>query len=327
MKKTLGPVVVIDTNPARFTHNNLPSSTNLNTDGNATNEPKGRFWTSGDDKNNQATYLFFPIFTAFLLILLSSLSTPIIDGLSIANVKVDGGGTVKVGTWGWCISGFDGIENQCSANKGFNLDLWATLNTLPDPLKSLKSISKNINVDYLIGSGVMHILATFSVWLTLCWTLASSGSWENRERHAYNWTKWAFNGAGFSTIFVLIAWSLDIGMLTRMQSVSSDVLVDNKYNNSLSVKPGPAIFMNLFSFLLCLSSYLVRMVWGRFKPRPSWTIKGHSDFHNPPNSAALPPNEDTPPTWESLNISNDQLDINEKPPILENSVDQRGFVV
>ncbi|OCF61180.1 hypothetical protein L486_00825 [Kwoniella mangroviensis CBS 10435] len=279
MKKTLGPVVVIDTNPARFTHNNLPSSTNLNTDGNATKEPKGGFWSSEDDKNNQATYLIFPIFAAFVLILLSSLSTPIIDGLSIANVKVDGGGTVKVGTWGWCISGFDGIESM-----GY-------FEYFTGPLKSLKSISKNIDVDYLIGSGVMHILATLSVWLTLCWTLASSGSWRNKERHAYNWTKWAFNGAGFSTVFVLIAWSLDIGMLTRMQSVSSDVLVDDKYNNSLSVKPG------------------------------------HSDFHNPPDSAALPPNEDSPPTWESLNTSNDQLDINEKSPIPENSVDQRGFIV
>ncbi|WVW86091.1 hypothetical protein I302_108130 [Kwoniella bestiolae CBS 10118] len=335
MKKSLGPMTLIDTNPPRFTHNNLPSSSHVDVD---TQKPKGRFWTSEDDTGNQATYLFFPIFASFLLILLSSLSTPIIEGLGIAKIGVEGGGKVIVGTWGWCISGFEGVENQCSADKGFNVNLSSTLKTLPEPLNGIQGISDQLKVDYLVGSGVMHILACLSVWMTLCWTLASSGSWKSKERHAHDWTKWAFNGAGFSAILILIAWALDLGMFTRLQSASSGITIDDE---SLSVKPGAAIFMNLFSFLLCLGSYITRLTWDKFRPRPSWTVKGNSDFHHPPNSAALPPSEDAPPTWEPLNISPNQLTIDEKPPIIQiqgstptaeadpnsNSVDQRGFMV
>jgi hypothetical protein len=81
MRKTVGPVVVIDTRPPY------------------------REWDG-----NQATYLFFPVFIAFVLVLLSGLSEPIIDGLSIVKVDTGVNGTLSVGTWGWCAKGVPGIE-------------------------------------------------------------------------------------------------------------------------------------------------------------------------------------------------------------------------
>lgn len=83
MRKTAGPVVIIDTKPHR----------------------PYQAWDG-----NQATYLFFPIFISFLLVLLASLSDPIIEGLSVVNVDTHGNGTVKFGTWGWCAHGVPGAE-------------------------------------------------------------------------------------------------------------------------------------------------------------------------------------------------------------------------
>jgi hypothetical protein len=61
---------------------------------------------------NQATYLFFPNFTSMLLIILATISTPIIKGMSVLNVKLvesEGmsGGKIKLGAWGWCLSGLN----------------------------------------------------------------------------------------------------------------------------------------------------------------------------------------------------------------------------
>jgi hypothetical protein len=61
---------------------------------------------------NQATYLFFPNATSMLLIILGTLSTPIIKGMSVMQVKLvesEGmsSGTIKLGAWGWCVSGLN----------------------------------------------------------------------------------------------------------------------------------------------------------------------------------------------------------------------------
>nr|XP_018260953.1 uncharacterized protein I303_06670 [Kwoniella dejecticola CBS 10117]OBR83111.1 hypothetical protein I303_06670 [Kwoniella dejecticola CBS 10117] len=295
------------------------------------------------DKGNQATYLFFPVFAVFLLVLLTNLSTPIISGLSIAKLtfEYEGQGvSLNLGSWGWCLKGMKGFEDTCSDLRGFSSNFSSTFNQLPDPLKGLSGVSESVDKGYLVADALMHLFAGLTVYLTLNWTLASSGSWKAKETHAYNWTRWAFVGVGYSSLMILIAWSLDTGMLTKIQSKVKDIQIDGV--DSISVKPGALIFMNLFSFLLCLGLFIVRMTWGKFKPRPGWTIKGNSDFHidinvhpPPPDSAALPPNDDLPPTWDSLNISDDQIDIDEKPPIIkkedikkqENAVDQRGFIV
>lgn len=81
MRKTIGPIVVIDT------------------------KPPYREWDG-----NQATYLFFPIFTAFFLVLMSGLSEPIIDGLNMVKVDTRVNGTLTFGTWGFCLKGSPGVE-------------------------------------------------------------------------------------------------------------------------------------------------------------------------------------------------------------------------
>ncbi|WRT70297.1 uncharacterized protein IL334_007295 [Kwoniella shivajii] len=321
MKKTLGGIVVIDTSPARFTHQDLPSSQTL-TQIQPQHQPQSQGQALGQvqaqdgyprmnrfrsknihkpdnydhEKQNQAVYLYFPIFIAFLLVLLSNVSTPIIKVLSIANVSMGVNGTVSIGTWGWCAKDVPGFDDSCSELRGFSEDLSITLNDLPEPVHHMyKTFDDKLSPSYLLASEIMHVLAGLSVWIVVTWTLAAAGSWRAREVHAYEWTKWAFHLSGFSAIFVLIAWALDLGMYTRIQK---NVIDQN--GSSASVRPGPAIFMMLFAFLLCISSYIVRMTWGKFRPRPNWTIKGYSDFHNdnpPPMSAALPPNEDHPPTW------------------------------
>nr|XP_019010259.1 uncharacterized protein I206_04727 [Kwoniella pini CBS 10737]OCF49040.1 hypothetical protein I206_04727 [Kwoniella pini CBS 10737] len=302
MKKTIGSMVLIDTNPPRFNFKNINSTNTdinqLNKDKKETNiKPK----LTDPDPGNQATLLFFPIFASFLLILLSNLSTPIMKGLNIMTFKFNYKGeniNLNLGNWGWCLNGMKDFDNTCSNFRGFNLNFSSTFEQLPENLKGLKEISNIIKGDYLIANGVMHIFATLFVWLTLNWTLASSGSWNARETRAYNWTRWAFILSGYSSLFILIAWSFDIGMLTKIQSKKREIQIDGI--NSISIIPGPAIYMNLFSFLLCLGSFIVRMTWSRYKPRPGWTLKGNSDFHIevlPPQSAALSPNDDLPPTW------------------------------
>ena len=79
IKYTIGPVVVLDTNPSR-------------------REQRHRDTVPG----NQATCLFFPVFGALILVLVSALSVPIMGGLSIVDVKMGNNGTVQFGSWGWC---------------------------------------------------------------------------------------------------------------------------------------------------------------------------------------------------------------------------------
>lgn len=79
-------------------------------------KPPYRTWRAWD--GNQATYLFFPVFIAFLLVLLSTLSDPIIPGMSVVDVHghVKGHehdhdhGKVRFGTWGWCVHGMKGVQ-------------------------------------------------------------------------------------------------------------------------------------------------------------------------------------------------------------------------
>jgi hypothetical protein len=61
---------------------------------------------------NQATYLFFPNATSMLFVILTTLSTPIIKGMSVLNVRLVGGegmssGSIKLGAWGWCLTGLN----------------------------------------------------------------------------------------------------------------------------------------------------------------------------------------------------------------------------
>jgi hypothetical protein len=61
---------------------------------------------------NQATYLFFPNATSMLFVILTTLSTPIIKGMSVLNVKIvesEGmsSGNIKLGAWGWCLTGLN----------------------------------------------------------------------------------------------------------------------------------------------------------------------------------------------------------------------------
>lgn len=63
--------------------------------------------------DNEATYLAFPTIAALVLVVLSSLSTPLIKGMSLADIKPKGdlgGGVIKFGAWGWCVSGVHGVE-------------------------------------------------------------------------------------------------------------------------------------------------------------------------------------------------------------------------
>lgn len=62
---------------------------------------------------NQATYLCFPVFSAFFLNLMAMLSTPIIPGMTVANLAIplDGqDGSMHLGNWGWCLTGMQAIE-------------------------------------------------------------------------------------------------------------------------------------------------------------------------------------------------------------------------
>lgn len=63
-------------------------------------------------KGNEATYLFFPTAAAFTLVLVSTLSSPIIKGMSLADIKPTGelgGGVIRFGSWGWCSTGVQGV--------------------------------------------------------------------------------------------------------------------------------------------------------------------------------------------------------------------------
>ncbi|WVR00222.1 hypothetical protein IAU59_007364 [Kwoniella sp. CBS 9459] len=354
MEKTPGSMVVTDTNPPRFAHTNLESNLALNahlanTRTKSTNGKmslRERISSNAQlpenydhEKNNQATYLFFPIFGAFLLILLSTLSTPIIPGLSIAEINMGVlSGRVSIGAWGWCTKDILGYDDKCSANRAFASSMTPELTALPEPVNSLAGLSEAIRPSYLIANGVMHILACLVTWAALTWTLAAAGYWRGKVVHAHRSTRWAFTASGVSSFFILLAWTLDLGMFTRIAANAITVEGDQP-----SVKPGAAIIMNLFAFLLSLGGYITHLTWGRYQPRPAWTIKGHSDFNvdvdsgarQPPLSAALPPSDDLPPSWDSLNITDAReivLDEKNKLQGLSHedhlpSVEQRGFAV
>lgn len=59
-------------------------------------DPPYRPWS-----DNQATYLFFPVFFCFILSLTSNLSAPVIR-LGSVKLAFQGNGTMVIGTWGWC---------------------------------------------------------------------------------------------------------------------------------------------------------------------------------------------------------------------------------
>ncbi|KAK4687917.1 hypothetical protein P7C73_g2195, partial [Tremellales sp. Uapishka_1] len=281
MKKTMGPITVIDTKPARLAQ-----------------QPYTRW------DGNQATYLVFPVFAAFLLGILAILSTPIIPGVTIANIKTESSGSISFGAWGWCASGYPNLtasiddiiagantsspqplESQCSSHRAFGGSMDAQIDQLPPALKDLMIITKEIPASYLIGSGIMHLLA-------------ASGSWQKKEVNAYGWTRWAFAGTLWSSLFILIAWALDIAEFTRIQKIDISPMP--------KVTPGATIWMMMGSFILCLATFIFRVSYLKFKPRPLWTIKGAGgDFNSMPGpmSAALPPAEELPPTWESLNLN------------------------
>ncbi|WVQ84308.1 hypothetical protein IAT38_006460 [Cryptococcus sp. DSM 104549] len=316
MRKTVGSVVVIDTNPPH------------------------RPWDG-----NQATYLFFPLFSSFLLILIATLSSPIIPGLPVAQIHAGSNGTVNIGLWGWCAKNVPGVGGVCSNHRAFGSSMVGQLEQLPEPVKSLAGISDSLQTSYLVGAGVMHIFACLSTWLALTWTLAASGEWENKRLKAYDWTRWAFAGSGYSAMFILIAWALELGMFTRIKDEAINV-----DGSQPTVKPGTAIWLYLPALLLTTASFLTRLTWGKFKPRPLWTIPGAGgDFHsNPmppdlsstnstrghpesglgagagPGSAALQPSEEYPPTWESLDIRDaKEVVVDEK----DTSLGQPGFAV
>ncbi len=68
-------------------------------------EIKPRLTKMGPVRGNQASYLFFPVFLAFVCVILTNLSTPIIGGLSVLEIDTHGNGTVSFGAWGWCATG------------------------------------------------------------------------------------------------------------------------------------------------------------------------------------------------------------------------------
>nr|XP_031860485.1 uncharacterized protein CI109_004096 [Kwoniella shandongensis]KAA5527557.1 hypothetical protein CI109_004096 [Kwoniella shandongensis] len=217
---------------------------------------------------NQATILFFPVIGAFVLTLISTLSSPIIHGLSVVEVKMGGGlaGSVKLGAWGWCANGVTNVTDQCSSLRPFGDSMSIQLGQLPSPVLSLVEISEAIPKSFWIGNGVMHLLACITLWSTLLWTLAVSGKWDKKELEAYDWTRYAFYQAAGSGVFICIAWILDLNMITRIKNKS--INVDGV---KVSVKPAQG---------------------NDFLPTPTRT---------PP--FAVPTDEDLPPSWESLNIN------------------------
>lgn len=107
---TAGPVVIVSNE--RFKQVPLVNQ-EVSSDKPATETPG---WSgSRVVPGNQATYLFFPNLASMVLIIISSVSTPIIKGLSLADIHMKSAagaseaGTVKLGAWGWCLSGVIGM--------------------------------------------------------------------------------------------------------------------------------------------------------------------------------------------------------------------------
>lgn len=100
----------------------------------------------------------------------------------------------------------------------------AEINDLPGPVRSLTVVADALPGSYLIANSVFHVLGectscsisirmltmgrgALTMWLTVTWTLAASGSWHKQEQQAWEWTRCAFHGTGVSALFVLIAVS------------------------------------------------------------------------------------------------------------------------
>ena len=105
---TAGPVTIISNE--RFKQ--IPMSTEAITEAQQkASETQG--WSAlRTVPGNQATYLFFPNATSMLFIVLATISTPIIKGMSVLNVKLvesEGmsSGHIKLGAWGWCLTGLN----------------------------------------------------------------------------------------------------------------------------------------------------------------------------------------------------------------------------
>ncbi|ORY33517.1 hypothetical protein BCR39DRAFT_304912 [Naematelia encephala] len=301
MRKTLGPIVMIDTNPPtrRSIFNN--------------NRQPYKRWDG-----NQATYLFFATFTTFLLVVLATLSHSVIKGLSVVDVDMHSSGKIQIGAWGWCVSGVSGFDTIC-ARRAFSQGFEGTLLGLPDRIIPLASTSTILPKNYLVANAAMHIIACIFAWMTVTITLAASGDWDFKRPLGWTYTRIAYAGNAITMVFVLIAFALDVAQTPRFTSHATTARGVRP-----SVKPGPAVWLLLVAFLINLVVFCARVLWLRYMPRPEWSIKStsgdfiinnvnnnQSNVHQSPLSAALPPADEMPPSWNSLGIK-DQENLDEK---------------
>lgn len=69
-------------------------------------------WNWHKMPGSEAAYLTFPTIVAFLLVILTTLSTPVIKGMSLADIHSKGqyvNGLIRFGAWGWCAQGVEGV--------------------------------------------------------------------------------------------------------------------------------------------------------------------------------------------------------------------------
>jgi hypothetical protein len=130
---------------------------------------------------NQATYLFFPNAASMLLVILSTVSTPIIKGMSTINVKLVespgmSAGAIKLGAWGWCLSGLNDFpyvpffspvsirtkltctRDQCSARREVGGTFEYLSQVLPNSLKPLQAIGGAVPKPYMAASDALDII-------------------------------------------------------------------------------------------------------------------------------------------------------------------------
>ncbi|KAL7418510.1 hypothetical protein Q5752_006968 [Cryptotrichosporon argae] len=266
---------------------------------------------------NQAALLYFAVFPAFALALLAYLSAPLIPSIAVAAVATPNG-TVSLGVWGWCADLRDAGGNyngtRCSAHRAFGGSMAGSLDALPEAVRGVADVSAALNDPYVVANTVMHLFGCIALWLTVVWTLTAAGAWNaQRADTALKWTRWSFAGAFWSAVFVLIAWALDLGYFTRVQSAAV-----NADGSQPSVSAGAAIWMNLCAWLLVAGAFAVRVAWSKWLPQPSWA-RDPADFL-PGGQAPVLASDEQPPTWESLNLS--PAPVDEKPP-----VDDSGMAV
>ena len=142
---TAGPVTLI-TNE-RFKHIPMTDAARAEAE-KAASETQG--WSGFKTvPGNQATYLFSPNFTSMLLIILGTISTPIIKGMSVLNVKLiesegRSAGNIKLGSWGWCLSGLTDFPYVAHPR---SLTQISMLNH-QRPMFSQKGSRRNIRIPY-----------------------------------------------------------------------------------------------------------------------------------------------------------------------------------